>query len=291
MQNYYDMIKITIGMTAYNSEKYIEASIKSLLAQSVKEFKLIISDDASSDSTEMVCRKLMSLDSRIYYIRQEKNLGPKANFESVFRLCETEYFMWASHDDIWSRTFIEKCISELDANPDAGFVITKWIVESRKIPFLRRAFLPNMAFVADPDSITRMMSYTSLPFLSFKDNMTYGIWRQQALSRIISDTRKLKYFSIGGAANEYTLLLYRGCYAPNAYLRKRYIYAPPGSFIAPFIDFLYTLIWWKDEGHKKVPTYFDQDYLDDLETVFNIAGLDNQTIAHAIKLNMLHMKL
>jgi glycosyltransferase involved in cell wall biosynthesis len=283
------MAIITIGMTAYNSRKYIGDSIQSLVAQTTRDINIIISDDASSDGTEEVCRKWMSIDSRISYIRQEKNLGPRANFEFVFKQCDTEYFMWASHDDLWSPSFIEKCISEMEANPDAGFVVTRWIVESRTIPFLRRVFLPSMAFVADPDPIKRMMSFTSLPFSSYKDNLTYGIWRRQALSRVIEDTRKINYFSIGGAANEYALLLHRGCYIPDVYFRKRYKYAPPGSFVGPFFDFLSSMMWWRKEG-KLYPGYTKKDHIEDLMIVFNMAALDKETIAEAVKLNHLHLK-
>jgi len=283
------MAKITIGMTAYNCEKFIGDSIQSLLAQTTRDIKIVISDDASNDGTEEVCRSWLAMDSRICYIRQENNLGPRANFEFVFKHCDTEYFMWASHDDVWSPSFVEKCISELETNHDAGFVITRWIVESRTIPFLRRFSLPSMAFVADPDPIKRMLSFTSLPFSSYKDNLTYGIWRRQALSRVIADTSKMKYFSIGGAANEYALLLYRGCYTTSVYFRKRYKYAPPGSFMGPFIDILSGLMWWRDKGNI-YPTYTHQDHIKDLVTVFNMAGLDNQTIAHAVKLNRFHLK-
>lgn len=285
------MTKITIGMPAYNSEKFIGVSIQSLLEQTTRDIKIIISDDASNDGTEAVCRRWMERDSRICYVRQETNLGPRENFKFVLKQCDTEYFMWASHDDVWSPSFIEKCISELEANQDVGFVITRWIVESRGIPFLRRFFLPNMGFVSDPDPIKRMMLFTSLPLHSFKDNLTYGIWRHQALSRVIEDTSKTGYFSIGAAANEYALLLYRGCYTSSVYFRKRYRYVPPGSFIGPFSDFLLGLMWWKNEGIKQYPTYTRQDYIDDLVTVFNLAGLDSHTIEQAVKLNQNHLKM
>jgi glycosyltransferase involved in cell wall biosynthesis len=285
------MVKITIGMTAYNSEEFIEDSIKSLLAQTTPDIKIVISDDASNDGTQEICRRWMTQDSRIHYIRQEKNLGPRANFEFVFKQCDTEYFMWASHDDVWSPSFIEQCISELETNQDAGFVITRWIVESRTIPFLRRFFLPNMGFVTDPDPIKRLIAFTSLSFSSFKDNLAYGIWRRQALTRVIADTNQIKYFSIGGAANEYALLLYRGCYITSAYFRKRYKYAPPGSFMEPFLSFLSDLMWWRNKGNKCYATYTPQDHIKDLVTVFNKAGLDSQKIEHAVRLNKVHLNL
>jgi glycosyltransferase involved in cell wall biosynthesis len=285
------MEEITVGMTAYNSADFIEESIKNLLSQSEKNFKLIISDDASTDDTEIICKKLMTFDTRIEYYRQKINLGPKANFEFVFNKCETEFFMWASHDDLWSKFFIEKSILELKKNPDSGFVITKWIVESRKIPFLRRYFLPDMSFVTNHDPIKRMISYTSLPFVSFKDNITYGVWRQKALKDVISKTREIKYFSIGGAANEYTLLLNRGCYLKSVFLRKRYIYAPPGSFIFSYLEILRRMMWWKPKITNLNPKYTEQDHIEDLLLIFNIVGLDKDIITDAIKLNKIHLKI
>lgn len=284
------MRRITVGMTAYNSEKFVEDSIKSLLAQTTPDINIVISDDASVDGTEDACRRAMATDPRVHYIRQERNLGPRANFEFVFRQCDTEYFMWASHDDVWSPTFVEDCMAELDANPDCGFVITRWIVESRTIPFLRRYFLPDMDFVTDRDSIRRMMSFTSLPFSSFKDNLTYGIWRQQALSRVIEGTRAIRYFSIGGAANEYALLLYRGCHVKSAYLRKRYKLAPPGSVAEPLFRILSRLRRLGRKSTTPYPRYTPEDHINDLVAVFKMAGLDTENIERAVKLNRLHLR-
>ena len=71
--------KVSIGMPVYNGAKTIEKAINSLLAQTFKDFELIISDDASDDETGSICQRYASKDSRILYVRQAQNIGEYSN--------------------------------------------------------------------------------------------------------------------------------------------------------------------------------------------------------------------
>ena len=66
---------LTIGLPVYNGEKTISKSIDSLLNQTFQDFVLIISDNASTDSTQKICMDYTKIDSRIKYIMHENNLG------------------------------------------------------------------------------------------------------------------------------------------------------------------------------------------------------------------------
>ncbi|WP_445370373.1 glycosyltransferase family 2 protein [Methylomonas sp. HW2-6] len=113
--------KVTIGLPVYNGERYLDACINSLLAQNYKNFSIIISDNASNDSTGIICRRYAETTPNIRYIRHEINRGASWNFNYVF--CEStkeaKYFMWAAHDDLWKANYIERCVDELENNPDA----------------------------------------------------------------------------------------------------------------------------------------------------------------------------
>ena len=76
--------KVSIGLVVYNGSKSISAAIESFLDQTFRDFELIISDNASSDETESICRKFASLDDRICYVRHPDNIGAAANFQYVF---------------------------------------------------------------------------------------------------------------------------------------------------------------------------------------------------------------
>src|SRR5262245_32943693 len=92
--------RLCIGVPVYNGERYLEPAIGSLLAQTFSDFRLIISDNASTDGTEEICRALARRDRRIEYHRSTRNRGPAWNFNRVVELADAEYFKWAAYDDL-----------------------------------------------------------------------------------------------------------------------------------------------------------------------------------------------
>jgi glycosyltransferase involved in cell wall biosynthesis len=109
---------VSIGLFVFNGESCIRDAIESILNQTFKEFEFIISDNASTDNTEKICREYASKDNRIRYIRQSTNLGPEANMLFVFDQAKSDYFMWAAHDDIRSPDFLELNLEFLKNNFD-----------------------------------------------------------------------------------------------------------------------------------------------------------------------------
>lgn len=99
--------KISIGMPVYNGEKTIREALDSLLTQTFTDFELIISDNASTDGTEAICREFVKKDPRIRYLQQPENRGGAANFWFLLDETQGEYFMWAACDDIRSQDFLE----------------------------------------------------------------------------------------------------------------------------------------------------------------------------------------
>ena len=77
--------QVTLAMPVYNGEKYIAISIRSVLDQDFRDFELIITDNASTDETEAICRELAARDPRIRYVRNERNLG--AGRTTILGLC------------------------------------------------------------------------------------------------------------------------------------------------------------------------------------------------------------
>ena len=95
--------RVSIGLPVYNGENYMAAAIDSLLAQTFTDFELIISDNASTDATEQICRDYAHRDGRIRYYREEVNRGAAWNFTHTFELARGEYFKWHAHDDLCAR--------------------------------------------------------------------------------------------------------------------------------------------------------------------------------------------
>ena len=105
-------------MPVFNSGSTIGPAIEALLHQTYDSFRLIISDNASTDGTREVCEAFAAGDPRITYIRQDTNIGADANFDFVLSCADSEYFMWAAGDDTRAPDFIADNLLFLDTHPD-----------------------------------------------------------------------------------------------------------------------------------------------------------------------------
>ena len=111
------MKKVVIGLPVYNGDNYLAAAIDSILAQSYGDFDLLISDNASTDGTEEICRAYVKRDPRIRYIRQAQNAGAAANHNLIVPMTDSLYFKWAAHDDLLAPNFLAACVDVLDRDP------------------------------------------------------------------------------------------------------------------------------------------------------------------------------
>lgn len=124
-------VSLTIGMPVFNDVHFIEQSIESLLRQTYIDFKLIISDDGSTDGSQAICERYASIDNRITYIRQPINLGISRNMQFLLSKADTKYFMWAGDDDLYDEVFIEKLIKGLElSNSIVAFCCFEFIDEN-----------------------------------------------------------------------------------------------------------------------------------------------------------------
>ncbi|MFQ5654133.1 MAG: glycosyltransferase family 2 protein, partial [Planctomycetota bacterium] len=110
---------VSIGMPVHNGERHLEEALDSLLGQDYGHLELIISDNASSDATEEICRSRSARDPRVRYLRSERNLGAARNYNRVFELARGKYFKWAAHDDRCAPTFLSACVEALEGAPES----------------------------------------------------------------------------------------------------------------------------------------------------------------------------
>jgi glycosyltransferase involved in cell wall biosynthesis len=109
---------VTIGLPCYNSERYLATSLDSLLAQTYREFVLVICDNASTDGTAELCQKYVARDPRVRYYRNPVNIGMSGNFNRVFELTNTKYIKWSTADDFWAPEMLADAVAVMEANDD-----------------------------------------------------------------------------------------------------------------------------------------------------------------------------
>ena len=108
---------VSIGLPVYNGERFLAQALDSLLGQTLQDFELIISDNASTDGTADICLDYAARDARIRYIRQPSNIGAPRNWNFVALEARGRYFKWASADDFCDPRMLEKCVAVLSADP------------------------------------------------------------------------------------------------------------------------------------------------------------------------------
>src|SRR5258705_589930 len=111
-------LKLSIGLPVYNGERFLAQALDCLLAQTFRNFEIIISDNASIDRTPEICRAYAQRDCRVRYVRNRRNLGAIANFNRVFELSAAPLFKWAAPDDLYDKIYLDSCVRILDDNPD-----------------------------------------------------------------------------------------------------------------------------------------------------------------------------
>ena len=84
--------KVDILLATYNGEKYLKEQINSILNQTYKNIRLIISDDCSKDGTREILKEYEK-DERVEVHLQEKNLGYIQNFEYLLKQVKNNLYM------------------------------------------------------------------------------------------------------------------------------------------------------------------------------------------------------
>jgi glycosyltransferase involved in cell wall biosynthesis len=112
------MPKLAIGIPVFNGQEFLPGLLDSLLAQTFRDFEILICDNASGDRTPRICCEYARRDSRIHYVRNQRNLGAIANFNRVFELSTAPLFKWAAHDDLYHDNYLDACVGLLEKNPD-----------------------------------------------------------------------------------------------------------------------------------------------------------------------------
>ncbi|GAA4953086.1 glycosyltransferase involved in cell wall biosynthesis [Nonomuraea thailandensis] len=90
---------VSIALPVRNGAGRLEAVVRSVLAQDHPRIELVISDNASTDGTEELCRDLAAADPRIVYHRHPQNVGLLGNFMHAARISKGAYVRWIGDDD------------------------------------------------------------------------------------------------------------------------------------------------------------------------------------------------
>ncbi len=133
----------TVVVAAYNGAATIGEALESVLAQTRRDFELIVVDDGSTDHTAAAVTPYLS-DRRVRLERQA-NAGPAASRNAAIEVATGRYVSMLDSDDLWLPQYLECMVEALERSPAAGFAFTRaWVLERttnriRKVPWCPRA--------------------------------------------------------------------------------------------------------------------------------------------------------
>lgn len=116
---------VSVIMPTYNCGQFIEASVKSVLAQTITDWELIIVDDCSTDDTLSVLQPYLEKHPNICYHCLETNRGPAAARTEALRRASGKYVAFLDSDDLWSPDKLERQIDFMKKN-GASFTATAY---------------------------------------------------------------------------------------------------------------------------------------------------------------------
>ena len=133
----FDMPAVTVIIPTYNRSEFVRQAINSVLAQSYKDFELLVIDDGSTDNTRQVISAIN--DSRIKYIYKD-NGGVSSARNLGLKKATGEFVAFLDHDDYYPQNFLEVLTKKLKENPDYGMAygpITMVTQEGEQMPFYK----------------------------------------------------------------------------------------------------------------------------------------------------------
>jgi len=118
--------KLSIVVVTYRRPEYLPRTLDTLLSQSFSDFELIISDDASGDSTLAVANDYASRDRRVRVRSNAKNLGMPGNLNAALLECRGEYVVNCHDGDLYASDLMEKWLELMDEDSLIGFSCCNW---------------------------------------------------------------------------------------------------------------------------------------------------------------------
>jgi glycosyltransferase involved in cell wall biosynthesis len=112
---------VSVLMTAFNREQYIAAAIESVLASTLSDFELIVTDDCSTDHTVAIAKAFEQKDQRVKVYVNEQNLGDYPNRNKAASYAKGKYIKYLDSDDLMYPHCLQVMVQAMEQFPEAGY--------------------------------------------------------------------------------------------------------------------------------------------------------------------------
>ena len=200
---------ISVIIPMYNSEEYIKTTLYSALNQSYKNIEIIVIDDASTDGSVEIIRKIASSDNRIRLISNEINKGVAESRNTGILSSNGEYLAFLDSDDIWIKNKLEIQMEELEkSNKDVSYTSFEFIKKSGEltgkeyiVPIaINHESLLSENVICCSSVLIKLDAIKNIKFNKNYNHEDYVLWLEllREGKTFIGIRRKLLYYRKGG---------------------------------------------------------------------------------------------
>ncbi|MDZ7751191.1 MAG: glycosyltransferase family 2 protein [Gammaproteobacteria bacterium] len=126
---------VTVGVPVCNEERFLEQTLRCIVAQDYRPLEVIITDNASTDGTQEIAERYAAQYDFVTYYRHEQNRGAVLNYQFVLDHAKGDYIAWLSGHDLWAENYISECMRILrDKDAVIAFTDTEWIGDGGTAP-------------------------------------------------------------------------------------------------------------------------------------------------------------
>ncbi len=134
---------VTILMPTYNGAQWIKKAIESVLDQSYVDWELLVLNDGSNDSTELIVSQIAQNDPRVRYLKNEDNLGIQKTLNKGINESKGEYIARIDDDDRWTDiNKLKNQVEFLEENKDYVLIGTGAILIDEEGKELSKFLMP-----------------------------------------------------------------------------------------------------------------------------------------------------
>ncbi len=120
-------VSVSINLCCYNSERYLQETLQSIIAQTYKDWELVIIDDGSTDSTESIIKGYVNRGYPIIH-RYQKNHGLGYSRNEALRHSRGEFVAFIDHDDLWMPDKLQRQVSVFKERPEVDFIYSNYLI-------------------------------------------------------------------------------------------------------------------------------------------------------------------
>lgn len=187
---------VSIGVPVFNGNPLITETIESLANQDYTNIEIIISDNASTDGTDEVCRQAANRYENIKFYRQKENIGWQKNYEFVLSKSSGRYFCWVAADDLRSTNFVSTLVRVMEGDNRIVCAMSDVVdIDEHGVPIRCDPMEANRYSTFLSGVSHRYIFFLNPGFNTY--HCVYGLFRSSALDDVSLNYRDMLYKSAG----------------------------------------------------------------------------------------------